>query len=857
MRRMTEDPHAARRLARAPIAAVVALLAAGSASGCDFFLRDRTETPPGVDREGVEPFHPDASIVSCGNPIPETGGDRCEATRGTGDHLLLRGRLLAGHIVYADGGLLVDRGSGRILCSGCGCDAAPEAADATVVSCPTGVISPGLINPHDHITYGLYSPSTPGNPAHRYDHRHDWRTGSRGHPRLTYPGANNSRNGVLYGELRMLLGGATSIAGSISNIDASGLLRNLDNANHTEGLEGVDVDYRTFPLGDVSGALRTGGDCSYPSLDNPNRIGRPIYMPHVAEGIDAEARNEFHCLSTDDGIPMLAENTSLVHAIGLTAEDIGRVALAGAKVVWSPRSNISLYGHTTPVSLYHRLGVTVALSTDWTISGSMNMLRELECADRFNRGHLGRLFTDRELWKMATHNAAVSMGAADQIGRLQTGYFADVAIFDGPGKSPYRTVIEAGVEDVVLVLRAGEPLHGDAELVEALVPADEVEGCEYYELCGTWRRICLMRDAGVTLAELRSVRADAYPLYFCGQTPANEPTCLPSRPGEFDGVPTDEDSSGDGIPDAEDACPGIFSPLRPLDEGVQADHDGDGIGDFCDPCPFDPDGSCASIDLDDFSGDGWANDEDNCPFHHNPGQEDTSGDGWGDVCDACPGVYSPDGAPCPLSIAAIRDPAHPDHPGEGVFVRTYGAVVTATTDRGFFMQDPAATAPDFSAIFVFTFDAPATSPGDVVNVVGRTANPFGLDQLEWGEFEVVGTQAIPEPFVVDPAEVATAEGGGSEAAAAERVRTHRFHGALLSVEDVTITHANADSGGDYGEFRVTGGLRINNRLYDFTTPEDIRVVGTAFDRIVGILNYAFDNTKLEPRGAADLDFADE
>ena len=45
-------------------------------------------------------------------------------------------------------------------------------------------------------------------------------------------------------------------------------------------------------------------------------------------------------------------------------------------VVWSPRSNIALYGHTANVTLLDRLGVNIALSSDWLPSGSMNMLRD-------------------------------------------------------------------------------------------------------------------------------------------------------------------------------------------------------------------------------------------------------------------------------------------------------------------------------------------------------------------------------------------------------------------------------------------------------------------------------------------------
>ncbi len=63
----------------------------------------------------------------------------------------------------------------------------------------------------------------------------------------------------------------------------------------------------------------------------------------------------------------------------------------GVGLIWSPRSNITLYGDTARVTIASRLGVNIALGTDWMPSGSMNLLRELECADSFNTKYLDEL----------------------------------------------------------------------------------------------------------------------------------------------------------------------------------------------------------------------------------------------------------------------------------------------------------------------------------------------------------------------------------------------------------------------------------------------------------------------------------
>jgi hypothetical protein len=220
-------------------------------------------------------------------------------------------------------------------------------------------------------------------------------------------------------------------------------------------------------------------------------------------------------------------------------------------------------------------------------SGSMNMLRELQCADYLDRVHFDDHFGDRELWQMATSNAARATGNSATLGTLAQGRVGDIAVFrTHDDAQDHRAVIDAGVDDVVLVLRGGEPLYGDDALLDGVGGAE----CEGIDVCGVQKRACVAQDTGVSLSAVRSAIENHYPLFACDDPP-DEPSCEPYRPGEYAGV-SDDDRDGDGIANDDDICPDVFDPVRLL-EDAQGDADEDGAGDACDPCPLDDSDGCA------------------------------------------------------------------------------------------------------------------------------------------------------------------------------------------------------------------------------------------------------------------------
>ena len=541
--------------------------------------------PDGAIPDGGLPDaqRPDGGTVirTCpGASLPAlASGDVCEATAGNGN-TLITGDILTPDEVLAGGQVLVDE-TGTIVCVDCDCSTHALAAGATEVVCPDGVVSPGLINTHDHITFQGDPPVDTGD---RSEHRHDWRRGINGHQRIGSRMA--TREDMMWAELRQVMGGSTSVNGSGGQ---AGFLRNLDR-NIQEGLGQGEVQYDTFPLADSSGIQRASG-CDYGTgpTTAAEIASEDAYTPHISEGIDGYAHNEFVCLSMG-ATDLIQDNTALIHGIALTPGDMEIVSGDGSMLIWSPRSNIFLYGDTARVREYDRMGVPIALGTDWVFSGSMNMLRELACADSLNSEYFDFYFTDEDLWRMATLNGAIATATDDVIGAISVGRVADLAIYDGSVQSLHRAVIEAQPDGVALVLRGGVPLFGESAVVPLLRDGGS---CDTLDVCGSERRACVMREVGMSLAALEAANAASYPLFFpCGTVPENEPTCVPERMEplgpDYTGERTAADPDGDGVESAMDNCPSVFNPGRPMDPSAeQADADADGVGDSCDPCPLD------------------------------------------------------------------------------------------------------------------------------------------------------------------------------------------------------------------------------------------------------------------------------
>jgi len=412
----------------------------------------------------------------------------------------------------------------------------PEGIDvAGAVRVPLGkhaYIFPGMINLHDHPFFDMLPlwqpPSSHVQAAvgrtqgtEPYDNRYQWNAGSSPeNSRLVVNPSSmlttSAGLGVLtevlkFGKARMILGGTTTTQGGGSSATNSLLARNVEAMHFGR--------QRVFSRVPSIASISAGEEGLVKDGMSAGLVD--AWLVHLAEGVrDADrlpgdpvsSRAEFATLKSKF---LLTDATVVVHGVGLEPEDFQQMANApaarkdgvgdgrGAKLVWSPLSNLLLYGRTASVYDAIAAGVIVSLGTDWTPSGSPNLLTELKVADRAlrddavlgSRRHLvpglvsgngegngaAERALDQLLVEMVTINPARAVRWDDQVGSIEAGKAADLLVIDAPGptagkggvpESPYRRLIDATEQDVSLVMVGGVAQAGDVAVMSALKPGD-------------------------------------------------------------------------------------------------------------------------------------------------------------------------------------------------------------------------------------------------------------------------------------------------------------------------------------------------------------------------------------------------
>lgn len=165
---------------------------------------------------------------------------------------------------------------------------------------------------------------------------------------------------------------------------------------------------------------------------------------HASETVHEE-HGELSHVEYLNAVDYLGERTVLSHCVHVDERDVRLCAATDTKTVHNPLTNLVLGSGVAPVPTMTNYGVTVGLGTD-NPSGNdtINPLSDMQYAaliHRADRCDAGAVTAEKVL-EMATIDGARTIGRADELGSIETGKRADLALvdLDYPHLTPHQNV---------------------------------------------------------------------------------------------------------------------------------------------------------------------------------------------------------------------------------------------------------------------------------------------------------------------------------------------------------------------------------------------------------------------------------
>jgi cytosine/adenosine deaminase-related metal-dependent hydrolase len=225
---------------------------------------------------------------------------------------------------------------------------------------------------------------------------------------------------------------------------------------------------------------------------HPGLMGKKKYLEsptkaavvgHLAEGnrTDLYNRREYELLKL---IGLNLPNINFVHGVGVEAKNYPELAANQIGIVWSPFSNLILYGQTLDILAAQKAGVRLALGSDWLPTGTKGPLEEVKVAAHYvdqvfqdeksaSGPKLNEVFTDRVLFEMLTENPAKMISHWENtatergVGQIAVGSMGSLIVTSLLDANPYTNLVRKVREpDVNLTIIDGMPVYGNAEYLD-------------------------------------------------------------------------------------------------------------------------------------------------------------------------------------------------------------------------------------------------------------------------------------------------------------------------------------------------------------------------------------------------------
>lgn len=321
-----------------------------------------------------------------------------------------------------------------------------------------GTIYPGLIELHNHLSYNILPL---WDVPKKYTNRDQWGGIPEYRKLISGPMAVLGRTPgyveavVRYVECKCLMGGVTTSQGialfSNNGIQKyyRGVVRNVEN-----------TDDAGLPE-----AMSKISDVEAVSIEAFNeRLKRQTcLLLHLSEGTDAAALQHFSDLKLKNGKWAITNALGGIHCVALKSRNLKLLHSRGASMIWSPLSNLLLYGQTANIASAVKYKMLIGLGSDWSPSGSKNLFGELKVARIISR-QLG-VMDDADILALATINAAKILKWDAELGSIEKGKRADLLVLNDKTGDPYQNFLNSSETAISLVVINGTPRYGYTSLM--------------------------------------------------------------------------------------------------------------------------------------------------------------------------------------------------------------------------------------------------------------------------------------------------------------------------------------------------------------------------------------------------------
>lgn len=172
----------------------------------------------------------------------------------------------------------------------------------------------------------------------------------------------------------------------------------------------------------------------------------------------------------------LAARPLLVHCVQVSDDDMALIRTRGCSVAHCPASNAKLGHGIAPLAAFLDAGIVVGLGTDSVASNNrMDLFDEARLAILMQRvrSRMPDTVSPAKALDLATIGSARALGLEAEVGSLEAGKSADIAVFaidpvrDTPSFDPAAAlVLAAGGRHARFVMVAGHVLVQDGELLQ-------------------------------------------------------------------------------------------------------------------------------------------------------------------------------------------------------------------------------------------------------------------------------------------------------------------------------------------------------------------------------------------------------